>query len=157
MKSMFFAALLILSSTTWAQEESPVLDPEEMQLEKLDLEAEESEILPEVEEPVAMKQINSEQINIDGVIPEPKQTDGELEGIKQEIQKQKVEVVLNKKKAKSYKELTQSVEKLAEVTTEYLEEKREAQKQIAEYNLKVKCLQMEHPGKECDKFVKRRR
>jgi hypothetical protein len=38
-----------------------------------------------------------------------------------------------------------------------LEEKRAAKEQIAEYNAKVKCLQADAPGPECDKYVKRRR
>jgi Skp family chaperone for outer membrane proteins len=97
-----------------------------------------------------------EPINVDGYVTEQKAVDPELESIKAEITKQKQETVLNKKKAHGFRELAKSVEKLSETTEEYLEEKRAAKDQIAEYNTKVKCLQSEVPGPECDKFVKRR-
>jgi hypothetical protein len=97
-----------------------------------------------------------EPINVDGYVTEQKVVDPELESIKAEITKQKQETVLNKKKAHGFRELAKSVEKLSDTTEEYLEEKRAAKDQIAEYNTKVKCLQSEAPGPECDKFVKRR-
>jgi protoporphyrinogen oxidase len=100
--------------------------------------------------------MESETINVDGYVTEKKTTDGELENIKYEIQKQKKEVVLNKAKAKSYGELSKSVEKLSETTEEYIEEKKAAQAEIAAYNLKVKCMQSDSPGPECDKYVRRR-
>lgn len=101
--------------------------------------------------------LSAEPIDVDGYIKEKQVTDGELENLRSEIEKQKKETVLNKEKSKSYQELSKSVEKLSETTEEYLEEKKEAQKQIAEYNLKVKCMQAETPGPECDKHVRRRR
>lgn len=97
-----------------------------------------------------------EPINVDGYVKEQKVEDPELASIQAEIKKQKQEVVLNKKKAQSFKELSKSVEKLSETTEEYLEEKRAAQEEIANYNTKVKCLQSENPGAECDKFLRRR-
>jgi outer membrane murein-binding lipoprotein Lpp len=97
-----------------------------------------------------------EPINVDGYVNEQKVEDPELALIQAEIKKQKEEVVLNKKKAQSFKELSKSVEKLSETTEEYLEEKRAAQEEIANYNTKVKCLQSENPGAECDKFLRRR-
>lgn len=100
--------------------------------------------------------IEADMINVDGVMKEQKTSDGELESIKSEIQKQKKEVVLNKVKAKSYQELSKSVEKLSETTEEYIEEKKAAQAEIAAYNLKVKCMQSEAPGPECDKVIRRR-
>lgn len=100
--------------------------------------------------------METETINVDGYVTEKKNTDGELENIKYEIEKQKKEVVLNKAKAKSYGELSKSVEKLSETTEEYIEEKKAAQAEIAAYNLKVKCMQSDSPGAECDKYVKRR-
>lgn len=101
--------------------------------------------------------LSAEPINVDGYLQEKKATDGELESLKAEIEKQKKETALNKVKSKSYQELSKSVEKLSETTEEYIEEKKAAQQQIAEYNLKVKCLQSEEPGPECDKYVRRRR
>lgn len=100
--------------------------------------------------------VESEAINVDGVLRERENTDGELETIKAEIQKQKKEVVLNKHKAKGYQELSKSVEKLSETTEEYMLEKRAAQEEIASYNLKVKCMQSDAPGPECDKHVRRK-
>jgi hypothetical protein len=100
--------------------------------------------------------LNSETINVDGYVKEKPATDGELESLQTEIKKQKEETVLNNQKAKSYQELSKSVEKLSETTEEYLLEKKAAQAEIANYNLKVKCLNAETPGPECDKFVRRR-
>jgi hypothetical protein len=97
-----------------------------------------------------------EPINVDGYVKEQKVEDPELVSIQAEIKKQKQEVVLNKKKAQSFKELSKSVEKLSETTEEYLEEKKAAQEEIANYNTKVKCLQSENPGAECDKYLRRR-
>ena len=97
-----------------------------------------------------------EPINVDGYVKEQKVEDPELASIQAEIKKQKQEVVLNKKKAQSFKELSKSVEKLSETTEEYLEEKKAAQEEIANYNTKVKCLQSENPGAECDKYLRRR-
>lgn len=96
-------------------------------------------------------------IDVDGYIKEKDASDGELDNIRSEIANQKKEIVLNKEKSKQYQELSKSVEKLSETTEVYLEEKRAAQEQIAEYNLKVKCLQAEEPGPECDRYVRRRR
>jgi uncharacterized protein YdbL (DUF1318 family) len=100
--------------------------------------------------------LNSETINVDGYVKEKPATDGELESLHTEIQKQKEETVLNNQKAKSYQELSKSVEKLSETTEEYLLEKKAAQAEIANYNMKVKCLNAETPGPECDKFIRRR-
>jgi hypothetical protein len=97
-----------------------------------------------------------EPINVDGYVKEQTVEDPELASIQAEIKKQKEEVVLNKKKAQSFKELSKSVEKLSETTEEYLEEKKAAQEEIANYNTKVKCLQSENPGAECDKYLRRR-
>lgn len=101
--------------------------------------------------------LNAEPINVDGYVKEKQVTDGELAGLHAEIQKQKKETILNKEKAKSYQQLSKSVEKLTETTEEYLEEKRAAKEEIANYNNKVKCLQSDAPGPECDKYVRRRR
>lgn len=100
--------------------------------------------------------LSAEPINVDGYLTEKPQVDPELQGIQAEIKKQRKEIILNKKKAKSFQDLTKSVEKLSEATEEYLEEKRAAQEEIANYNAKVKCLQADNPGPECDKYVRRR-
>lgn len=99
---------------------------------------------------------SNEPINVDGYVTEKQQMDGELANLKQEIEKQKRETVLNRQKAKEYQVLSKSVEKLSETTEEYLEEKKSAKAEIANYNAKVRCLQEEAPGPDCDKFVKRR-
>lgn len=102
--------------------------------------------------------LNSAPINVDGYLSEDRPvTDGELEQIKGEIRKQKTEVQLNKEKSKGFKELSKQTEKLSEVTEEYLDEKKDATKEIAEYNAKIKCLMEENPGRDCDKYVKNRK
>lgn len=101
--------------------------------------------------------LNSDPINVDGYVHEQQVTDGELEQIKSEIRKQKGEVVLNKEKTKGFKELSKTTEKLSETTEEYLDEKKDAQKEIAEYNAKIKCLMDENPSADCDKYVKNRK
>jgi opacity protein-like surface antigen len=101
--------------------------------------------------------LNSDAIDVDGYLHERPVTDGELEQIKNEIRKQKNDVVLNKEKTKGFKELTKTTEKLSETTEEYIDEKKSAQKEIAEYNAKIKCLMEENPGKDCDKYVRNRR
>jgi len=100
--------------------------------------------------------LNSEAINVDGYVTEKKIIDPELESLQAEIKKQKEETILNKKKSQSYQELTKSVGKLSETTVQYLEEKNAAKEEIANYNSKVKCLQSESPGPECDKYIRRR-
>ena len=99
--------------------------------------------------------VNSETINVDGVLVEKPMTDPELESIKAEITNQKQQTVLNKQKAKGFQQLSKSVEHLSTTTEEYLLEKRAAQQQIAEYNEKVRCMQDEYPGRECDKYLKK--
>jgi outer membrane protein W len=101
--------------------------------------------------------LNSDPIDVDGYLSEKQATDGELEQIKSEIRKQKNEVQLNKDKTKSYNELSKTTEKLSDTTEDYLDNKKSAQKDIAEYNAKIKCLMEENPGKDCDKYVRNRR
>lgn len=121
----------------------------------------------EAEEQIIVSSANAEKdvvleaqpINVDGYMtqkPAPV-SDPELQTIRQEIERQKKEIVLNKVKAKEFKELGKSTEALSNVTEEMLEEKRAVQEEIANYNLKVKCLQQETPTAECEKFNKRRR
>ena len=102
-----------------------------------------------IQAPTESQLLTAEPINVDGYLAEKKASDQELETVQAEIEKQKTETVLNKKKAKSYQDLSQSVEKLSETTEEYLEEKKAAKEEIANYNLKVKCLSAETPGPEC--------
>jgi opacity protein-like surface antigen/chaperonin cofactor prefoldin len=98
--------------------------------------------------------LNNDPINVDGYLQERQVTDGELESIRSEIRKQKGEVILNKEKSKGFKELSKTTEKLSETTEEYLDDKKEAQGEIAEYNAKIKCLMEENPGRDCDKYIK---
>ena len=98
--------------------------------------------------------LNNDPINVDGYLQERQVTDGELESIRNEIRKQKGEVILNKEKSKGFKELSKTTEKLSETTEEYLDDKKEAQAEIAEYNAKIKCLMEENPGRDCDKYIK---
>lgn len=100
--------------------------------------------------------LNSEPITIDGYVKEEAPKDPELVEIRKEIDRQKKETALNRVKAKEFQTLSKSTEVLTETTVEMLEEKRAVQDQIAEYNEKVRCLQMEKPTPECSKHVKRR-
>jgi hypothetical protein len=101
--------------------------------------------------------VTTETINVDGVLTEKAPTDQELENVKAEIRKQQQETVLNREKAKGFQQLSKSVESLSVTTEEYIIEKKETQKQIAEYNEKVRCMQDEYPGHECDKYLKKTR
>lgn len=100
--------------------------------------------------------LHSEPITIDGYVKNEAPKDQELVQIRQEIDRQKKEAILNRAKAKQFQELSKSTEVLTDITVEMLEEKRAAQEQIAEYNEKVRCLQLEKPTPECSKYVKRR-
>ena len=100
--------------------------------------------------------LSPEVIDVDGYIKEEQVRDQELLTIQSELKRQKKEIVLNKEKSKQFKVLSKSVEKLSEATEEYLEEKKAAQAEIAEYNIKVKCLQEESTAPECAKYNRRR-
>jgi septal ring factor EnvC (AmiA/AmiB activator) len=101
--------------------------------------------------------VTSTVINVDGYVPEEKAaTDPELQQIRSEIERQKTETVLNREKAKNFKVLKKSVEQLSETTEEYLSEKKDAKAQIAEYNLKVRCMQTEDTSSECAKYNRKR-
>lgn len=101
--------------------------------------------------------VTSSVINVDGFVAEEKPaTDPELQQIQTEIARQKIETTLNREKAKNFKVLKKSVEKLSETTEEYLSEKKEAKAQIAEYNLKVRCMQTEDTSSECAKYTRKR-
>ncbi|MFL5786261.1 MAG: hypothetical protein ACJ76H_16700 [Bacteriovoracaceae bacterium] len=101
--------------------------------------------------------LNSDPIDVDGYLKEKNVTDHELEEIRSEIRKQKGEVQLNKEKTKGFKELSKTTEKLSETTEEYIDEKKSTQKEIAEYNKKIKCLMEENPGADCAKYVRNAR
>ncbi|MBA2403250.1 MAG: hypothetical protein H0V66_00640 [Bdellovibrionales bacterium] len=101
--------------------------------------------------------MNQDQIDVDGYLREKQVTDGELEQIRGEIRKQKNEVQLNKDKSKGYNELSKTTEKLSDVTEDFIDSKKSAQKDIAEYNAKIKCLMEENPGKDCDKYIRNRK
>lgn len=167
MKSFILFLFIGLSFHSFAQdEELPEIEAEidaQYADSRMPMEpAPSQDLLSEVPQPGSASSapeqtVNSEPINIDGYIKKEEPIrDQELVQIQSEISRQKKEVVLNKEKAKHYNELSKSVEVLTETTEEMLEEKRAAQQQIAEYNAKVKCLQEENPGRECDKYVKRR-
>jgi microcompartment protein CcmL/EutN len=101
--------------------------------------------------------VTSTVINVDGYVAEEKPaSDPELQQIRSEIERQKTETVLNREKAKNFKVLKKSVEQLSETTEEYLSEKKEAKAQIAEYNLKVRCMQTEDTSSECAKYNRKR-
>ncbi len=108
--------------------------------------------------------LNSDPINVDGYLHEKPVTDGELEGIKSELGKQKTMTGLNKEKAKELGKLSGQTEKLLESQDEYIDSKLESQKAIKEFNKKsaenekkLKCLLEESTSPDCAKYVKNRR
>ncbi len=80
--------------------------------------------------------LNSDPINVDGYLHEKPVTDGELEGIKSELGKQKTMTGLNKEKAKELGKLSGQTEKLLDSQDEYIDSKIESQKAIKEFNQK---------------------
>lgn len=164
MKAMILISMLALSFNIFADDELPMI--EEQSDEEALSGAPSNEVIvatTAVDDTVfqEVKVANSavvetQPIDVDGYMKQKEVTDGELQSIRSEIQKQKKEIVLNKVKAQNFKELGKTTEQLSETTEEMLLEKRAVQEEIANYNLKVKCLSMETPGAECDKFSKRR-
>lgn len=148
MKYFFLISLFALAFNAVADEELPVIEDE---TEERVLTA---SVGPAAEDTV----LESAPINVDGYVKkEEAPADPELLNIRSEIDRQKKEIVLNKAKAQKFKELGRSTEQLSEITEEMLLERRQAQEEIANYNLKVKCLSAQNPGAECDKFLRKRR
>ncbi len=99
--------------------------------------------------------LNSDPININGYVQqEVAPTDGELEQVRQELKKQKNAIVINKEKKKSYEQLSRSTEKLADVTEDLIEERKESQETIDKYNKKIDCLMAEGAMEGCEEYVK---
>jgi opacity protein-like surface antigen len=100
--------------------------------------------------------LNSDPIDINGYVTEPNATDHELEKVRGELRNQKSAIKINKEKSKTYNKLGRSTEKLAEVTEDMIEERKESQVTIAKYNKKIECLMEENPGKDCAEYVKKK-
>lgn len=160
MKALILISILALSFNISADDELPVIE-EQSDEEVLAVAPSDEVIVPTTavdhssESPV----VETKPIDVDGFMKKKEEpvTDSELHSIRTEIQKQKKEIVLNKVKAQKFKELGKSTEQLSETTEEMLLEKRAVQEEIANYNLKVKCLSQETPTAECDKFSRKRR
>lgn len=160
MKALILISILALSFNISADDELPVIE-EQSDEEVLAVAPSDEVIFPTTvvdhssESPV----VETKPIDVDGFLKKKEEpvTDSELHSIRTEIQKQKKEIVLNKVKAQKFKELGKSTEQLSETTEEMLLEKRAVQEEIANYNLKVKCLSQETPTAECDKFSRKRR
>lgn len=109
--------------------------------------------------------LNSAPINVDGYLAEPQQvTDGELEQIRSELNKQKTSTKLNKEKSKDLGKLSQQTEKLLDSQDEYIESKIESQQAILEFNSKreendkkLRCIMEESNSSECDPYKNRYR
>jgi hypothetical protein len=157
MKALIILTILTLSSQVFSEDELPVIE-EQADEAALAITPSTEEVIPvgTVQETAS---IEAAPINVDGYVKEKEKApeDPELQTIRNEIQNQKKAIVLNKVKAREFKALGKSTEQLSETTEEMLLEKRAVQEEIANYNLKVKCLSEDNPGSECDKFVKRRR
>lgn len=64
---------------------------------------------------------------------------------------------LNKEKTRNYKKLSKTTEKLSNSTEDYIQEKKESEKIIKEYNKKIKCLLEENYGNpDCDEYVEKK-
>ena len=99
--------------------------------------------------------LKSDPININGYVAEEVEpTDGELENVKRELKKQKTAIVVNKAKKKKYSELSKSTEKLADVTEDLIEERKESQVTIDKFNKKIDCLMSEGEKDGCEEYVK---
>lgn len=156
MKSIILISMLALSLNVIADDELPAIEEQADEAVLAVAPSTEDIVEPAPADPVVLE---TQPINVDGYMrqKEVPVTDPELATIRTEIQKQKKEIVLNKAKAQQFKELGKSTEQLSETTEEMLLEKRAVQEEIANYNMKVKCLSSENPGAECDKFVRRKR
>ncbi len=156
MKAIFLMSILVLSFNLFADEELPVIGGEnEEEILAVGTATENASDIPAPDAQV----LETKAIDVDGYYKtkEVSVTDAELTGIRSEIEKQKQAIVINKVKAQKFKELGKSTEQLSETTEEMLLEKKAAQEEIANYNLKVKCMSEEHPGPDCDKFNRRKR
>jgi hypothetical protein len=99
--------------------------------------------------------LNSDPININGYVTEEENvSDAELENVKSELRKQKTAIVVNKQKKKKYGELSRSTEKLADVTEDMIEERKESQVTIDKFNKKIDCLMAEGQKEGCEEYVK---
>lgn len=104
--------------------------------------------------------LNSAPINVDGYLAEEKPvTDGELESIRSELNKQKMGTKLNKEKAKDLGKLTNQTEKLLDSQDEYIDQKVESTQAIKEFNKKyeegqkkLKCIIEELDTEECEPY-----
>lgn len=106
--------------------------------------------------------LNSAPINVDGYLAEDKPvTDGELESIRSELNKQKMGTQLNKEKAKDLGKLTKQTEKLLDSQDEYIDSKVESTQAIKEFNnkyeenqKKLRCIIEELDTEECEPYKK---
>lgn len=104
--------------------------------------------------------LNSAPINVDGYLAEERPvTDGELEQIRSELNKQKSGTQLNKEKAKDLGKLTNQTEKLLESQDEYIDQKIESTRAIKDFNdkyeegqKKLKCIMEESDSAECEPY-----
>ena len=104
--------------------------------------------------------LNSAPINVDGYLAEERPvTDGELEQIRSELNKQKMGTQLNKEKAKDLGKLTNQTEKLLDSQDEYIDQKIESTNAIKEFNhkyeenqKKLRCIMEELDTEECEPY-----
>jgi hypothetical protein len=104
--------------------------------------------------------LNSAPINVDGYLAEDKPvTDGELEQIRSELNKQKMGTQLNKEKARDLGKLTNQTEKLVESQDEYIDSKIESATAIKDFNnkyeenqKKLRCIMEELDTEECEPY-----
>ena len=99
--------------------------------------------------------LSNDPININGYITEEAPvSDAELENVKNELRKQKTTIIINKEKKKKYNQLSKSTEKLADVTEDMIEERKESQVTIDKFNKKIDCLMAEGRKAGCEAYLK---
>lgn len=104
--------------------------------------------------------LNSDPISVDGYLAQERPvTDGELEGVRNELRKQKNDTQLFKEKAKTYEKLSNQTEKMIEKQDEYVDSRIESTRAIKEFNKKfednqkkLRCIMEESDDPECDPF-----
>ncbi|MDA8793250.1 hypothetical protein N9N67_08390 [Bacteriovoracaceae bacterium] len=101
--------------------------------------------------------LNSDPIDIEGYVDEPRAVDRELIQINSELKKQKSAIKVNKEKSRKYQELGRTTEKLSDVTEDYINDKRDSEEVIDQYNKKIDCLLKDAGSAECDRYARQKR
>ncbi|MDH4467126.1 MAG: hypothetical protein QE271_03640 [Bacteriovoracaceae bacterium] len=125
------------------------------QIEKIDSEKIDNNSDPLYVDGTVSEGGNKKVDSVDSSEEEQDVADSELNFINNELTKQKQQIKLNDKKSKGYKKLQTTTEKLSDTTEKYVEEKKESEKIIKDYNEKINCLLDENNlDPACEKYKK---